>query len=339
MNMNDEWARHKLDELGTVARGRSRHRPRNDPSLYGGPYPFFQTGDVKAAEFRLTDFTQTYSEAGLAQSKIWEPGTLCITIAANIADTAVLGIRGCFPDSIVGFVADPCRCDVRFIKYYIDTIKLSMQNASKGTTQDNLSVDKLLTFEFRVPPLPTQRKIADILSAYDDLIENNTRRIALLEELAQSLYREWFVHFRYPGHADVPLVETPLRPAPAGWVVTTLGAVSLNFDSKRRPLSSMQRSTMKGEFPYYGAAKIFDHINDYIFDGEYLLVAEDGSVITADNRPVLQLADGKFWVNNHTHIIRGRPPVTTHYLTFGFQRWTFRATSRAQLSPRSRRQP
>jgi type I restriction enzyme S subunit len=207
----------RLDDLGFVGRGKSRHRPRNDASLYGGDYPFFQTGDVKAANLYLTEFTQTYSEAGLAQSKMWEPGTLCITIAANIAETAILGIPGCFPDSVVGFVANPEKADVRFIKYYIDTIKLRMQNISHGATQDNLSLDKLLTFDFAVPDLPTQRRIAGILSAYDDLIENNLRRIKILEEMAQSLYREWFVHFRFPGHESVPLVDSPLGPIPDGW--------------------------------------------------------------------------------------------------------------------------
>src|SRR6266704_642176 len=102
--------------------------------------------------------SQTYNETGLAQSKLWQPGTLCITIAANIAETAILGIPGCFPDSVVGFVADPDKADVCFIKYYIDTIKFQMLGVSRGTTQDNLSVDKLLTFPFRVPPLCIQRR-------------------------------------------------------------------------------------------------------------------------------------------------------------------------------------
>ena len=88
-----EWPTHKLDELGFVGRGKSRHRPRNDPALYDGPYPFFQTGDIKAAQFHLTQYSQTYNEKGLAQSKLWQPGTLCITIAANIAESAVLEHR------------------------------------------------------------------------------------------------------------------------------------------------------------------------------------------------------------------------------------------------------
>lgn len=217
MTATAKWKTAKLDELGFVGRGKSRHRPRNAAILYGGSYPFFQTGDIKAANFYLTEYTQTYSEEGLAQSKLWKPGTLCITIAANIAESAILGIEGCFPDSVVGFVADPDKADVRFIKYYMEILKLQMQSVSRGTTQDNLSVDKLLSFDFCVPSLPLQRRIAGILSAYDELIENNQRRIRRLEDMARSLYREWFVHFRYPGHESVPLVASPLGQIPQGW--------------------------------------------------------------------------------------------------------------------------
>ena len=213
------WRYAKLNELGSVGRGKSKHRPRNDQSLYGGKYPFIQTGDVKACDLYISEYSQTYNEKGLAQSKLWEPGTLLITIAANIAETSILKIQACFPDSIVGFVANPLQADARFIKYYIGTIKLQMQNVSKGTTQDNLSVDKLLSFDFVIPPIATQRKIADILSNYDRLIENNTRRIKILEEMAQLLYREWFVNFRFPGYEQSSMVESELGLIPQGWEV------------------------------------------------------------------------------------------------------------------------
>lgn len=220
-----EWKPAKLDQLGFVGRGKSRHRPRNAAILYGGPYPFFQTGDIKAANFHLTAYSQTYSEEGLAQSKLWKPGTLCITIAANIAESAILGIEGCFPDSVVGFVADPDKADVRFIKYYMEILKLQMQSASRGTTQDNLSVDKLLTFDFLVPPLPLQQRIAGILSAYDELIENSQRRIRILEAMARALYREWFVLFRFPGHKNHPRIATTLGEIPQGWELKALSDV------------------------------------------------------------------------------------------------------------------
>jgi len=226
------WKVHRLDELGFVGRGRSRHRPRNDPSLYGGSHPFVQTADIKSANLKLREFTQTYNKTGLAQSKMWAPGTLCITIAANIAETAVLAISACFPDSIIGFIADPEKSDAIFIKYYIDLIKLRMQQVSHGTTQDNLSLDKLLRFDFVVPKAPVQQKIATILSAYDDLIENNLRRIKILEEMAQTIYREWFVKFRFPacaeasagrpGHEKVKMVDSPLGKIPEGWEIKPL---------------------------------------------------------------------------------------------------------------------
>ena len=249
-DLRPDWSYKKLNELGFVGRGRSRHRPRNAPSLYGGPYPFFQTGDVKAAELYLSDYSQTYNEKGLAQSKLWEPGTLCITIAANIAESAILAVRGCFPDSIVGFVADPEEADVCFVKYAIDTMKLQMQSISRGTTQDNLSLDKLLTFGIPTPPLPTQRKIAAVLSAYDDLIENNARRIAILEEIAQLLYREWFVHFRFPGHEQVAMVDSELGPIPEGWEIRQLGDIA---EEVRR---SVEPDEVDPETPYVGLAHL-----------------------------------------------------------------------------------
>ena len=214
------WVPKRLDELGSVSRGRSRHRPRDAAHLYGGPHPFIQTGDVKHAGLYITGFTQTYTEAGLQQSKLWPAGTLCITIAANIADTAILGIDACFPDSVIGFIADPTQSDARFVKYLFDaTIKVRAQQFSQGATQDNLSQEKLLSLDFDVPTVAEQTRIADILSTYDDLIENNRRRMALLEESARLLYREWFVRLRFPGYEHTPIVDG----VPQGWERKTLG--------------------------------------------------------------------------------------------------------------------
>ncbi|MBD2490384.1 restriction endonuclease subunit S [Aulosira sp. FACHB-615] len=145
------WNVKKLEQLGLLARGKSKHRPRNDPSLFGGNYPFIQTGEVKEAFLYITNYTQTYNDNGLAQSKLWEGDTLLITIAANIAETAILNFRACFPDSIVGFVPDTNLVSAEFIKYSIDTIKIRMQNVSKGTTQDNLSLEKIKIFNFLLP--------------------------------------------------------------------------------------------------------------------------------------------------------------------------------------------
>lgn len=231
----------KLTEVGSVNRGKSKHRPRNAPELYGGPYPFIQTGDVKHANFFITDHTQTYSERGLAQSKLWQPGTLCITIAANIADTAILKIPACFPDSIIGFIPKKGESDVRFTKYCLDTYKKEMQLISQGTTQDNLSQGKLLSLRFRIPEYDQQRQIAAILSAYDELIENNQRRIALLEKMAAEIYREWYVRLRFPGHDKVKLVKG----VPQGWRPSCLGNVA-KFTMGQSPSSEFYNEVGNG---------------------------------------------------------------------------------------------
>lgn len=209
------WSEKSLDELGFVSRGRSRHRPRDAAHLYGGKYPFVQTGDVKHAGLYLSNYSQTYSEEGLAQSKLWPVGTLCITIAANIADTSILAIDACFPDSVIGFIPDPDKADARFIKYMFDAVlKLRYRQFTQGAAQDNLSQGKLLAIKFSVPDdVKEQVRIADIIAAYDEAIENNHRRIFLLEESSRLMYQEWFVNLRFPGFEQVDVVDG----IPVGW--------------------------------------------------------------------------------------------------------------------------
>lgn len=211
----------RIDELGSISRGRSQHRPRNDPSMFNGEYPFIQTADVKDANFYITEYSQTYNEKGLLQSKLWKKGTLCVTIAANIADTAILGFDACFPDSILGFIPYEGISDVRYIKYCFDVLQKECKQISQGATQDNLSLEKLSTIKFPAPPIETQKKIADVLSAYDDLIENNQKQIKLLEESAQRLYKEWFVDFCFPGCEITPIIDK----IPQGWRLDTVKSV------------------------------------------------------------------------------------------------------------------
>lgn len=212
-----KWENRALAELGSVSRGKSKHRPRNDKKLYGGDYPFIQTADVKNANFYISEFSQTYNEVGLKQSKLWEKDTLCITIAANIAETALLSFPACFPDSIVGFIPFENISDVRYIKYTLDNYKAEFQKRSKGATQDNLSVSKINSLKLLIPDYDYQVEVADIISKYDLLIENNQRRIVLLEEMAQRLYTEWIVNFKFPGHEKVKMVESEFGILPENW--------------------------------------------------------------------------------------------------------------------------
>ena len=217
-----EWKKVTLDQMGIISRGRSKHRPRNDARLFGGSYPFIQTGDIGSAGLYVTEYSQTYNEEGLAQSKLWEKDTLCITIAANIADTALLAFPACFPDSIMGFTPHKNIANVKFVKYCFDVLQKDCQQISQGTAQDNLSWKKLSTILFPCPPIEIQNKIATILSRYDSLIENYQKQIKLLEESAQRLYKEWFINLRFPGHENTKIVDG----VPEGWEKKKLGDVS-----------------------------------------------------------------------------------------------------------------
>ncbi len=275
-----------LDQLGSVARGRSRHRPRDAAFLYGGPYPFIQTGDVKRAALYLRDYEQTYSEAGLSQSKLWQAGTLCITIAANIAETAILDVEACFPDSVIGFIADPAKADTRFVKYLFDAVlKMRLRSFTQGAAQDNLSQEKLLSIKFPVPELPVQKRIADLLSAHDDLIENNRKRIALLEEAARLLYREWFVHLRFPGHEHIEVVDG----LPDAWQRRTIGDIA---DANPE---SYQEKELPPEIGYIDISSVSTGriVSKAVMSsgeapGRARRIAKDGNVIWSNVRPNLR---------------------------------------------------
>ncbi|MCF8244782.1 MAG: restriction endonuclease subunit S [Saprospiraceae bacterium] len=218
-----KWEEKQLDELGYISRGKSRHRPRNDERLYGGIYPLIQTGEIQNANFYINEYSKTYNDFGLSQSKLWEAGTLCISIVgANTAATAILGFDACFPDSVIGFIGKEGKSDTKFVKYFLDTKRIELHRISQGTARENLSMEKLLTMKMPAPPYKTQQKIASILSAYDDGIENNLKRIRLLEEAAQHLYREWFVKFRFPGWKEVKVVDG----LPEGWKKVPFSAVA-----------------------------------------------------------------------------------------------------------------
>jgi type I restriction enzyme, S subunit len=317
--IKDAWDLKRLDELGTVARGKSKHRPRNDPCLYGGEYPFIQTSDVKNTDLYISKYSQTYNEKGLAQSKLWKPGTLCITIAANIAETAILKINACFPDSIVGFVADKEKSDVKFVKYYIETIKLQMQNISKGTTQDNLSLDKLFSFKLSVPSIKTQKKIASILSNYDDLIENNTRRIEILEEMGKLIYEEWFVKFRFLGHENVKIIDG----VPEGWKITNAFKI-MDVLSGGTPKTSVPEF-WDGDIPFF-TPKDSTNIPYVLETGKKIskqglskcnsqLYPKDTLFITARGTVgKLNLAQIPMAMNQSCYALVGKEPLTQYFL-------------------------
>jgi type I restriction enzyme, S subunit len=173
------WVEKRLEEVSTTfGRGKSKHRPRNAPHLYGGKYPFVQTGDIRNTDHIITEYSQTYSEAGLAQSKLWPKGTICITIAANIAETAILGFDACFPDSVIGMVANPKEAAVGFIEYLLQSFKARIQAMGKGSAQANINMGTFEHERFPFPAVADQRRIVARL----DALSAETRRLAAIYE-------------------------------------------------------------------------------------------------------------------------------------------------------------
>lgn len=200
----------------------------------------------------------------------------------------------------------------KYIYYWItsDIGQKMMWSRVIGSAQPALTIDNIKQFELSIPTYILQNKIVKILETYDKLIENNQKQIKLLEEAAQRLYKEWFVDLRFPGYENTPIIDG----VPEGWEIGNLEEIIIYHDKRRKPLSSLERESFKGEYRYFGAAGILDYVADYLFDGTYLLFGEDGTVITEKQTPILQYVTGKFWVNNHAHVLTGKSYYTTEYL-------------------------
>ena len=221
--------------------------------------------------------------------------------------------------------------DFLYYVFRLKSIQYAIANrAYGGANQVNVSPRDIMGIKFRIPNFAVQNRIVDILITYDNLIENNNKRIKLLEQMAENLYKEWFVRFRFPGYENVEIVGT----LPIGWQYQPISESMDFFDSQRVPLSSMQRDEMEKIYPYYGAAKLMDYVDDYLFDGEYLLLGEDGTVVTTDGFPVLQLVNDKFWVNNHAHVIRGKGDISTRFLYLTFCRFPITSVVTGSAQPK-----
>ncbi|EKO3657030.1 restriction endonuclease subunit S, partial [Vibrio metschnikovii] len=182
-----EWK--TLDEVALdFGRGKSKHRPRNDPSLYGGDIPFIQTGDIRNAAHTIQEYSQTYSELGLKQSKLWPKGTLCITIAANIAETSILGFDACFPDSVIGFVANPEETSSSYVEYLLSSIKTQLEEKGQGSAQSNINLGTFQNLKLPFPSITEQERIVTILDKFDTLTSSITEGLPREIELRQKQY-------------------------------------------------------------------------------------------------------------------------------------------------------
>lgn len=292
---NKVWQTKTLIDLGTLNRGKSKHRPRNDKALFdNGKYPLIQTGEIKEANLYIRNHTDTYNDFGLKQSKLWPEGTLCITIAANIAETALLGYPMCFPDSVVGFNAHPDETSEIFMHYVFTFIKKTIQNSASGSIQDNINIDYLTRIKFKIPSKIYQQKIAAVLSSLDAKIETNNRINIELEAMAKTLYDYWFVQFDFPDANGNPYKTTGgkmvysnelKRDIPEGWKVQPLfKAMDVQYgfpfdtskftdDTTQKPVIRI-RDILENTISTYSTEEVQDK---YKLNSNDLLIGMDGN--------------------------------------------------------------
>ena len=226
--------------------------------------------------------------------------------------------------------------DMRWLYYAVKHYKLG--EVDDGSPIPSTTRSAVYMLELDVPPKHEQRAIAHILGTLDDKIELNRKQNETLEAMARALFKAWFVDFepvrakmegRWQRGQSLPglpahlydlfpdrLVESELGEVPEGWKYAPLSEFIEILDSRRVPLSGKQRAERRGIYPYHGAAGVMDFVDDYLFDGIHVLVGEDGSVVKDDGRPYTQYVWGKFWVNNHAHVLRGRGITNETLLIF-----------------------
>jgi len=185
------WPTPKFGEVGKLDRGISKHRPRNAPELLGGKHPLVQTGEVANCDGYIRSYTSTYSDLGLRQSKMWPAGTLCITIAANIAKTGILTFDACFPDSVVGFQADD-PATVEYVRVWLSFLQKALEDSAPESAQKNINLAILRGLSIPLPPLPLQQTFATRIAAIEALKATHRRALAALDALFASLQQRAF---------------------------------------------------------------------------------------------------------------------------------------------------
>lgn len=267
-----------------------------------------------ARQITQEDFADTHRRTLL------EPNDILITNSGTIGRMALVKDRPetnrtTFQKSVAIVKPDTSKVVPKYLYYRLRDCVNDFVNQSNGSAQKNLLLGTMRNFSISYPEdKDAQKRLAEILGKYDDLIENNQKQIKLLEEAAQRLYKEWFVDFHFPGNEKTEIVDG----VPEGWHIGTVQEIIEYHDTKRKPLSGQQREKMKGNYRYYGAAGILDYVNAFLFDGIYLLLGEDGTVVSDNGCPILQYVTGKFWVNNHAHVLTGKGRYSTEYIYMMF---------------------
>ena len=318
----DVWDVKMIQEIGEVISGGTPKTKEN--SYWDGNISWITPKDLSSFTERYIDRGErSITEEGLKNSstKLLPKGTVLFSSRAPIGYLAIAKKELCTNQGFKNIVCNKNYSNNEFLYYMLKAKKNKIESIAGGSTFKEVSGKVVKEFKIPVPPLPEQKAIAHILSTLDEKIEVNNQINKTLENMAQAIFKQWFVDFEFPNEdgesyksSGGEMVESELGMIPRGWVVKELGDIIELHDSKRVPLSKKEREKREKIYPYYGAASLMDYVDDYIFDGVYVLLGEDGTVINENGNPILQYVWDKFWVNNHAHVVTGRDNISTNFI-------------------------
>jgi len=293
---------------------------RTDMGNFGGDIPWVVIEDIKK---RIYDTKEKLTLKGLKNSnaKLWEKGSIILSFGATIGEVGIAEVDLATKQGIAGLELKSDQVYNLFLYFSLLIKKNELLKLANQTTilevRPTTFVDKLY---FLLPPLPEQQKIAEILETVDRAIEKTDKIIEKYKRIKQGLMQDLLTkgidkNGKIRSEKTHKFKNSPLGRIPEEWEVVRLGDVVDVFDSQRIPLDGEYRSTIKGNIPYCGATGVIDFINDFIFDGEYVLIAEDGGKFQRFEETAY-IMNGKFWANNHVHIVRGKNSLENLFLKY-----------------------
>ena len=353
-----EWQEMRLNDVCTkIGSGAT---PRGGKAVYldDGPYALIRSQNVYNSGFQHDGLAYISEEhaAGLQNVEVLEGDVLLNITGHSVARICQVDPR-ILPARVNQHVAiirtDSTRLDSGLLRYFLaspNTQALLLSLAGSGGTRNALTKEMIESLSVPAPPLPEQRAIAHILGTLDDKIELNRRMNQTLEEMARAIFKDWFIDFG-PTHAKMDgrepylpadvwdlfpdsLVDSELGEIPSSWKMKSLGDVIEIHDAARIPLNSRQRTERQGQYPYYGASGVMDHVDDYLFDGIYVLTGEDGTVVDGQGHPVVQYVWGQFWVNNHAHVLKGKGQINEEHLYLFLEQTNIQAFVTGAVQPK-----
>jgi type I restriction enzyme, S subunit len=291
----------KLGEICSFLNGGTPSR--SVARYFEGEIPWITSADLVDDQDVVTDARFFITEEAIESSatKIVPKNNILLVSRTGVGKVAITGVDICISQDFTGIVPNKSRVDLRYLFRFLQSCKSYFIYHQRGATIKGITRQVITDLELPVPPLGEQQRIAAILDKADALRAKRRAALAKVDTLLQATFLHMF---------GDPVTN------PMGWKMNPFGKLAENQDSIRVPVKQSDRANMQGQFPYYGASGIIDYVDDYLFDGERLLIAEDGANLLARSSPIAFIASGKFWVNNHAHVVAFNGNARLRYLEY-----------------------